>query len=79
MAQGDIYVFIGNYAATWKLPVIGDASENVLMIKNRGNATLTLLSASGSQIYETSAEAQAIIAAGGSAQLINDGTYWVVI
>lgn len=47
-----------------------------LFIKNRSSVTVTVASASGSQIYTSSTQASVTLTAGTSLTLWSDGTYW---
>lgn len=47
-----------------------------ILFKNQSSVSVTLASASGSQIYTTSAQASITVVAGDSVTLWPDGTYW---
>jgi hypothetical protein len=72
------YIYTGT-GGTWNLPPIPTNANEPLPIKNRGSGTLTLQSNSGSQIYNTAAQASITVAAGASVNLVNDSTYWAVL
>jgi hypothetical protein len=71
------YVFTGT-TATHTLPAITGNVGMKIGIKNRGSGNVTVDVTGGpSEIYTTSAVASVIIAAGGYAEFLNDGTFWV--
>lgn len=76
LATGIDYEFTGT-TTTWTLPA-PSASLNgrayQITIKNAGSGSITLNSASGSQIYDTSLVASLTITAGSSVTLMPDGT-----
>lgn len=69
-------VFTGSTAAqTITLPAPG-AQVSGIFVKNRSSVSVTVASASGSQIYTSSAQSSVTLAAGNSLTLISDGTFW---
>lgn len=70
-----ICLFTGS-TATWTLPTPTGNSGNPIWIKNQGSGNLTVASASGSQIYTTSAQSTVTVSAGSALRLVCDGTYW---
>lgn len=73
-------VFTGSIAPTWTLPAVGTFQQGIeIQIKNRGSATITVQRAGSDQLYTTAAVTSITVAAGASARLINDGTYWLVL
>lgn len=74
-----VWPFAGTSAATWTLPTISLNKGAEFLIKNRGSADLTVQRAGSDQLYTTEAVSSITVAAGGSAHLVNDGTYWSVI
>lgn len=83
-AQTRINIFTGT-TATWTLPLLSDATNfrnstgAEITIKNRGSGTLTVQRNTSDNIYTTSSVTSFTIAAGTSARLVCDGTYWVVL
>ena len=74
----DAAVFVNTgAAATWTLPALANNTGLTYRIKNRGTGAITLQCAGADQIYATSAAASISIAAGDSATVTNDGTYWL--
>ncbi len=76
-AAYNVYSFTGT-TATWTLPAVGNTGM-VVWIKNRGSGTLTVQRASSENIYTTSSVTSFTVAAGASATLFSDGTYWNVL
>lgn len=75
LSGGDqLVVFTGSSPTTFTLPQPGRTAE--ITLKNQGSATLTVTSASGSQIYTSSAQASVTVTAGNSLRLVADTTYW---
>jgi hypothetical protein len=70
------YVFSGSSATTWTLPAVSGNTGGYLHIENRGSAAISLVPAGADHIWFLSALTAMTIAAGGSLQLVNDGTYW---
>lgn len=77
--SGSVFVFTGSSAPTWTLPALLDTTGLTYKIKNRGSATITLQRAGSDQLYDTAAVTSITIAAGAKAEIINDGTYWLVV
>jgi len=71
-----VYVNTGA-AATWTLPALANNTGLTYRIKNRGTGAITLQRAGSDQLYDTAAVTSISIAAGASATIINDGTYWL--
>lgn len=72
------YVFSGT-TATWTLPTIASTPSARWFIKNRGSGDLTIVTtAAANEIYTTSAVNTTTVAAGASAILLGDGTYFNV-
>lgn len=74
-----LYAFTGSAAASWTLPPLASRVGLEYLVKNRGSADLTIQRAGSDQLYTTSAVSSITVAAGGSAHIVNDGTYWDVI
>lgn len=72
------YVFSGT-TATWTLPAVSGNTGVAYWIKNRGSGTLTLSRAGADNLYDTTTRTTISIAAGASARILNDGTYWLVL
>lgn len=71
-----VYVFTGT-TTTWTLPALANNTGLTYRIKNRGSGAITLQRAGSDQLYDTAAVTSISIAAGASATIINDGTYWL--
>lgn len=74
--DASVYVNTGA-AATWTLPALANNTGLTYRIKNRGSGAITLQRAGTDQLYDTAAQSSITIAAGASATIINDGTYWL--
>jgi len=74
--SASVYVNTGA-AATWTLPALANNTGLTYRIKNRGTGAITLQRAGTDQLYDTAAVTSITIAAGASATIINDGTYWL--
>lgn len=73
----NVYVFNGT-TATWTLPAVSAGSYN-LALYNRGTGTLTVQRAGANQIYRQGVLVNSFtLSAGQSAQLVSDGTYWLM-
>lgn len=73
------YVFTGSSGTTWTLPAVSGNTNLFYMIKNRGSASITLNSDTGSTIYTTSAAGSITINPGEAYIIQNDGTYYLVM
>lgn len=69
------YVFSGS-TTTWTLPALSGNTGVMFMLENRGSGNITLNPAGSDHIWFKASVSTMTIAAGGSLQLINDGTYW---
>lgn len=74
--DASVYVFTGT-TTTWTLPALANNTGLTYRIKNRGSGAITLQRAGSDQLYDTAAQTSITIAAGASATIINDGTYWL--
>lgn len=74
-----LWVFTGTAAATWTLPALSARTGLEYLIKNRGSADLIVQRAGSDQLYTTEAVSSITVAAGSSAHIVNDGTYWDVM
>lgn len=74
-----VWPFAGTAAATWTLPSLLTNKGMEVLIKNRGSADLTVQRAGSDQLYTTAAVTSITVAAGASARIVNDGTYWLVL
>jgi len=72
-------VLTGTTARTFTLPAVSGNTSVELVFKNRSTQTLTVQRAGSDQLYDTAAVNSISVAAGASARVINDGTYWLVI
>lgn len=78
--SGSVFVFTGTSATTWTLPAVSASTTGLsYVIKNRGSAAITLGVASSGNLYNTASTATITIAAGASATVFCDGTYWSVL
>lgn len=70
------YVFTGT-TATWTLPAVSGNTGRFLILESRGSGAVTLNPAGSDFIWLFGGTVTTYtIAAGGSLQLVNDGTYW---
>jgi len=81
LLHGNDYVFTGS-TATYTMPapsatIIG--RQNAIEVINEGSGTITLNSASGSQLYTTSLQASITIIAGASVKLLPVGANFKVV
>jgi len=76
--NASLFVFTGT-TTTWTLPALATNVGLTYRIKNRGSGDITLQRAGSDQLYTTAAVTSITIAAGASAAIINDGTYWDVL
>lgn len=74
-----VFVFTGSSATTWGLPTIAGNTGVRFVFKNRGSDKVTLTPAGDDEIFTTTAVSTLELDTGDSAELINDGTYWVVV
>lgn len=73
-----VYIFSGT-TSTFSLPAVSGTTGRTYFIKNRGSGNLTVdVTGGASDIYDTSAVASIIIAAGAARMFTNDGTFWDV-
>lgn len=73
------YVFTGSSATTWTLPAVSGNTDRTYLIKNRGTAVITLTRAGSDNIYSTALVTTFAINPGDAYQVINDGTYWLIL
>lgn len=71
-----VNVFTGSSAATWTLPTVSGNTGVDLNIENRGSASITLVPAGSDHIWFLTSVTTMTVAAGGSLELVNDGTFW---
>lgn len=70
------YIFSGT-TTTWTLPAVAGSTNVQYTIKNRGSGAITLnAAAAANEIYDTSAVNTITIAAGASAIIVSDGTFY---
>jgi hypothetical protein len=62
---------------TWTLPALANNTGLTYRIKNRGSVSLTVQRAGSDNLYDTTTQTSITVAAGASATIINDGTYWL--
>ena len=74
--DASVYVFTGT-TTTWTLPTLANNTGLTYRIKNRGSSAITLQRAGSDNLYDTTTQTSISIAAGASATIINDGTYWL--
>lgn len=74
-----VWPFAGTATATWTLPGLSVNKGMEVAVKNRGSADLTIQRAGSDQLYTTAAVTSITVAAGASARIVNDGTYWLVL
>lgn len=74
--DASVYVFTGT-TTTWTLPALASNTGLTYQIKNRGSGAITLQRAGSDNLYDTATQTSITIAAGASATIINDGTYWL--
>ena len=82
-SKDGVYVFTGTTStltvtADFSPGNWGDDQANLIVIKNRGSGALTVATA-GVNFYDTASVATLTVAAGGSVQLVADGTFWCVV
>lgn len=70
------YVFPGSSGVTWTLPSVAGNTGSTLFLENRGTAAITVSPGGSDHIWFLSALTTFTVAAGGSLNLVNDGTYW---
>lgn len=78
-ADDYLNVLTGTVARTFTLPAVAGNTGVELLFKNRSTQTLTVQRAGSDQIYDTAAVNSFTVAAGGTASVINDGTYWLKV
>lgn len=79
LTDRDTYVYTGA-GTTWTLPPLSGYAGAEILIRNRGTGAVTLNSSTGgNDIFTTSAVATLSIAAGATARLLHDGTYWTAL
>lgn len=78
-ATSATWVFTGSSGTTWTLPALAGNTGVTFLIKNRGSATITLNAAGSDNLYQTSSVTTLSITAGSSFQIINDGTFWLIL
>lgn len=81
LLPGTDVIFTGANS-TFTLPTVSASyvgRANGFKIKNRGSGTITVNSATGSQIYTTSAQANISIVAGAACEILPDGTYFNIL
>ena len=77
-----IYTYTGSGAATWTLPAVSGNSGEIFILYNRslGSGTVTVTAAGSDLLYLGGNTAASFpVAPGGAVQLVNDGTYWLVL
>ncbi|BCW46637.1 hypothetical protein [Arthrobacter sp. StoSoilB5] len=74
--DASVYIFNGTTTA-WTLPTLANNTGLTYRIKNRGGGAIRLHRAGSDQLYDTAAVTSITIAAGASATIISDGTYWL--
>ncbi|MCZ9884045.1 SGNH/GDSL hydrolase family protein [Arthrobacter sp. B2a2-09] len=62
---------------TWTLPALANNTGLTYRVKNRGSVSLTVQRAGSDNLYDTTTQTSITVAAGASATIINDGTYWL--
>jgi len=75
------YVFTGT-TTTWTLPAVSlgtTGKANEIRIKNRGTGAITLNTASGATIFDTSLVSTIIINSGEAVTILPDGTYFNIL
>lgn len=75
---GSLFVFTGT-TTTWTLPAVANNTGLSYTIKNRGSGAITLQRAGTDNLYDTTTQTSISIAAGATARVVNDGTYWLVV
>jgi hypothetical protein len=79
-AAASIYVYNGATTATWTLPAISGNTGELLVLYNRGTATVTVSCSGADNLYSGGATQTSIaLPPGGSIQVLNDGVYWLVV
>lgn len=76
--SGSVIVHTGT-GATWTLPAVANNTGLTYTIKNRGSGAVTLQRAGTDNLYDTTTQTSISIAAGATARVVNDGTYWLVV
>lgn len=74
-----LWVFSGSSTTVWTLPAITGNTEVIYRIKNRGSATITLQRAGSDNLYTTSSVTTLTINPGEGYEIINDGSFWLVL
>jgi hypothetical protein len=78
-ADDYLNVLTGTIARTFTLPALAGNTGVEMVFKNRSTQILTIQRAGTDQIYDTGAVSSFTVAAGATAQVINDGTYWLKV
>lgn len=74
-----VWVFSGTSSTTWTLPTLSGNTDLVYKIKNRGTSTITLARAGSDNLYTSSSVTTLVINPGEAYEIVNDGTYWVIL
>lgn len=78
-ASSFAWAFTGSSATTWTLPAVSGNTGMRFILKNRGSAAITLVPAGSDNLYTTSTVTTLTLNAGDSFEVINDGTYWLIL
>lgn len=80
-----LYVYTGAGAGSWTIrPRVGSTVNTkvdpaIFWVKNRGGANLVINRSGSDEFYDSAAASTLTLAAGESAFIADDGTYWVVL
>lgn len=73
------WVFTGSSSTTWTLPALAGNTDLSYFIKNRGSTTITLQRAGSDNLYTTASVTTLTINPGEGYQIINDGSFWIIL
>lgn len=76
--SASVYVHTGT-GATWTLPALANNTGLTFTIKNRGSGAVVLQRAGTDNLYDTASVTSVSVAAGGTARVVNDGSFWLVV